>query len=170
MSTRFRAAVLATLAGCGGSLLESVAEPAIRTDQSEYRLRQTALGLETQILFTFRNRTGGAVYVPNCRGDAPPVLEKLVDGEWVRAWAPVILLCLSPPIVIQAGARHADTLRVLGCHPQNNCAPKFEVAEVEGTYRLLWPHVLTSYDDRRHPFGDPLPVGERISNTFVLER
>jgi hypothetical protein len=169
MRTRvaLRCALTVATLGCNGFFGPGDGPP-IRTDQPAYRLEDTGIGLETQIPFTFRNRTGGPVYIPNCGGNAPPMLQKLEDGQWVNAWAPVVLLCLSPPIVITPGTTYADTLRVFGGHPGNNMYPKFDVPHVPGTYRLLWPSVLTSYDDRRNPFGDSLPVDERISNPFAL--
>jgi hypothetical protein len=141
------ALTIATL-GCDG-LFDPGDDPAIRTDRIEYRLHDTGFGLETEIPFTFRNRAGGPVYVQNCGGNAPPMLQKLEDGRWVKAWAAIVLDCLSSPIVIKGGATYADTLRVFGGHPGNNWYPKFDVPRVPGTYRLLW-------------------VGERVSNTFVL--
>ena len=159
---------IATL-GCD-DLLGPGTDAALRTDRTEYRLQDTGIGLEGRIPFTFTNRTGGAVYVVNCNGNTPPALQKRIDGRWVHAWSPVVSLCLSPPIVIGAGATYADTLWVSAGHPGNNFYPKFEVLAVAGTYRLIWPNVLKSYDDSRSPFGESLPLQERVSNPFEITR
>lgn len=140
----------------------------LRTDRTAYTLERTARGLEVDIPFTFTNTTGRTVYVVNCNGIAPPSLVKREGRDWVTAWSPAVPLCLSPPIVIEAGTTYADTLDVVAGAPGSNVQPQFMVDEVEGTYRLVWGGVVYDYDADRQGFGEPVPAELRVSNTFVL--
>lgn len=143
------------------------AAPALRTSADRYTLRRTPTGYEASIPFTYTNPTDAAVYVPSCRGAHPPSLEKRVDDGWELAWSPVVLLCLGPPVVIQAGESHADTLRLTAGYPGSDQASQFTVEDPEGEYRMVWT-VYESYDPDSGR-GEPLPLRHRISNTFVLE-
>lgn len=163
--------LLALLLACGTpSEPSEPSDQLIRTDHAVYELRSTEYGLEVEIPFTFENRTGRTVYVVNCHEHTTRLLEKRVDGEWVHAWAGAVPLCLSSPIVIAPEATYRDTLQVFAGNPSNNMFPKFEVQEASGTYRLVWYGVLRNYDHDRQGFGDPVPLAQRISNTFQLER
>ncbi len=148
----------------------ATSEAPIRTDRDRYTVRSTEQGLEVKIAFTYVNRTGKTVFVTNCRGIAPPSLEKWDGSEWVHAWAPAVPLCLSPPIVIRPGETHTDTLHVVAGTPGGNVEPTFRVDEIEGSYRLVWHGVVHDYDANRQGFGNPLPLEERVSNVFKLER
>lgn len=158
------------IAACATPLAPHDRDPSLplQTEDLTYELRESARGLEMDIPFTYTNETGETVYVVNCNGNAPPSLQKRVDGEWVRAWAPVVPLCLSAPIVIAAGETYTDTLRVRAGHRNSNTFPQFEVGG-PGVYRLLWHRVVHDYDSDRQDFGDPLPVAERVSNSFRIE-
>lgn len=147
---------------------ERESEAPLQTDRLAYTLRRADGGLNAEIPFTYTNRTGNGVYVVNCNQSAPPILEKRIEGRWETAWAPVVLLCLSPPIVIEAGETYSDTLRVYGGDSTSDIYPRFRGEEVEGTYRLVWLGVVHNYDPDRQGFGDELALEERISNTFTL--
>jgi hypothetical protein len=124
-------------------------------------------GLATEIPYVFHNRTGAPVFLVNCNGAFALTLERLEGDQWKVAWGPFLPLCLSPPIVIEAGARFADTLHVWGSPPNQNSAPSFDVADPSGTYRLVWNAALSSFQDRL-PFGEPIPLSYRVSNLFTL--
>ncbi len=143
-------------------------EHPLRTEHLEYELRHTESGFEGEIAFAYTNRTGETVSLINCRGNVPPSLEKREGDGWVTAWTPVTLMCLSPPVVIEPDATFTDTLRIVAGRPSGDVRPRFQVAEVEGTYRLVWHWAVHDYDPDRQGFGDPLPLEERISNSFVL--
>jgi hypothetical protein len=141
----------------------------LQTDRPAYLLWRGDVGFTTDIPFEFTNGTGDTVYVLNCWGQAPPSLEKEVGGSWVPAWSAIVLLCLSPPIVIPPGAAYQDTVRLFAGYPGNNAYPKFEVAQPNGTYRLVWRPVVHHYhDDARLALGDSIPLRYRISNDFRL--
>lgn len=156
--------------GCGGVFGSGGAPDAdLRTDRSRYTVRATTAGLEAEIPFAFANRTGRTVYISNCARFAPPRLEKRVEDEWVVAWRPLVPRCSSPPIAIRDGGAFQDTLLVSAGYPADDLFPKFEVDDLDGTYRLVWPNVLWASDRTRSQPGDALPRSLRTSNEFVIQ-
>jgi hypothetical protein len=140
----------------------------IQTDRLRYELVQSELAWEATIPFTFRNRSAGIAYIAHCQGSYFLELEKLVNGNWVLGWSPVVPLCLSlEPIRIPPGEKFQDSIRLFAGRPGTNLAPKFEVPDPEGVYRIVI-HPLSSYDVGQHPFGPELPLPQRISNPFRI--
>src|SRR5690606_5694753 len=133
-------ALAVLVAGCASVLEppERDEDRPLQTDRLTYEIRRENDELRAEIPFTYTNRTGKTVFVVNCQGYAPPVLERLVGGEWRPAWAAVTMSCLSPPIVIEPGETYKETLVVYAAEPGTRKAPTFEVAEIEGIYRLVW--------------------------------
>ena len=156
--------LLLLLGGC--SLFSSdAADAPLRTDAARYEAHVTGHGLELDpIAFTFTNERSRAVYVPGCPGPNPPSLQKLVDGEWVEAWSPIVTQCLGPSVRVGAGRAYRDTLRVRAGLPSDNIYPKFETLPVEGTYRLVLGVDRTEDPEQIVP----TPLGERVSNPFEL--
>lgn len=160
------------LSGCellsfvGGSEEES--GPLIQTDAQSYVVTRVRQGFHAEIPYVFSNRTGGAVYLVNCQQDFEISLERRDSARWVRAYNPPLRECLSPPIVIEAGERYRDTLLVRAQEYGSNSYPQFDREDIDGTYRIVWGSALSSYRDR-HPFGDTLPLRQRISNEFQIE-
>lgn len=138
----------------------------IVTGRDSYVLQRTDSGIEGTIDHTFTNRTDETAYVVNCLGGHSLSLERWQGGEWVLAWSPVVLGCLSEPIVIEPGGAHSDTVNVFAGHRGSNLYPQFKVREIEGTYRLVWHDIVHDYDDGH---GTPLPLRDRVSNTFRIE-
>ena len=142
--------------------------PLLQTDALTYELVWGDPGLMVSIPYTFTNRTGGSVFLVNCLGGFGFHLEREDRGDWRPAWSPVLLDCLSPPIVIEEDEVWVDTLEVWGGLPGGNFGPRFDVADPAGTYRVVWDAALSSYDADGPPFGRPLPLPQRVSNTFQL--
>jgi hypothetical protein len=164
---RWFVAVSLVAIGCGGPTVPAAGSDApLQTSDLTYQLRDDGRGgLTTGIPFTYHNDTGRTVYLVNCGGDVPPSLEKWVDSRWVAAWSPILLMCLSPPIVIAPGDDFEYTLAVYAARHGSNAFPQFEVAEPQGTYRLVW------HAPRHDYYSDapsPLPLDDRVSNTFEL--
>ena len=88
--------------------------PLLETDALTYELVRDDPGLMVSIPYTFTNRTGGPVYLVNCLGGSGLHLEREDRGDWHPAWSPVLLDCLSPPIVIEEDEVWVDTLEVWG--------------------------------------------------------
>ena len=127
--------------------------------------------LTTTIPFRFRNPLPDTVYVVNCSRGLATSLERLEAGEWQHYWSPIMLMCLSPPIVIPPGATYRDSARIVGVLPGHNAGPEFGSAEPEGTYRLRWGNLVLHYHDAEpgRGFGDPVPEELTVSNAFRLE-
>lgn len=141
--------------------------PLIQTDRASYTLSWNAPLLMTRIAYVFTNRTGHTVYLPNCRGEFGVELERGDGAPWKVAWAPVLLMCLSAPIVIEARATFAGILLVAGGLPGSNVGPQFYRADPSGRYRLVWTQVLSSYDPSTVS-GKMVPEEDRVSNSFEL--
>ena len=142
--------------------------PLLQTDSLVVRLVQEGDLFRTSIPYTFTNRTGGAVYLLNCRGGFGLHLERKDAGGWTLAWSPVLLACLSPPIVIDEAEVWVDTLHVVAGLPESNVRPRFDIAEPAGTYRIVWNAAFSSYRPDGPPWGRPLPWAQRVSNSFQL--
>jgi hypothetical protein len=138
-----------------------------RTDSVAYTLRARDNGYEAVIGVSFTNRTSDTTYFVNCNGAVGVSLEKLMEGNWRNAWSPVLPACLSPPIVVAPGATRSLPIRVFGGFPGSNVHPQFAVAEISGVYRAVWNSAVTHYQSQL-PFGEPLPLAQRISNRFTL--
>lgn len=174
------AVVVATALGCETTPPE-VQDPALVTGGDSFELRDTVFvgytWYETTIPYTFTNRTGSKVYLPNCRGDFRITLEVYEGGEWVHYWSSPGLLvhetadvCPSSPIVIEPGEVYPGTLHVRACTLGGGCAPRRTVT-LPGTdstqYRIVWTDALSSYDKETFS-GDLIPLEERVSNHFTL--
>jgi len=160
--------LLAASPGCREPLAPRSGTAPIQTDAAVYQLEAGSTGYAATIEFVFTNPRQAAVYVVNCGGIAPPGLEKSVHGAWIRAWSAIVPQCLSPPIVIAAGQEYHGKLNLLAGYPTNNVYPKFDTPHIAGEYRLVWYGVFSSYDHRAYPFGEELPLEERISDPFTL--
>jgi hypothetical protein len=175
--TRLRALLLAAgysiLAGCSAAtgvrdLREAATAPDFQTDSAAYRLRTTSIGYEALIRVTYTNHSGGTAYFVNCNGGTGVALQKLIDGAWTSVWSPVLLMCLSQPIVVAPGATWSTAVHVFGGYPGTNTGPQFTITDIPGTYRLIWTEALSSYQSKL-PFGDPLPPERTVSNVFSLD-
>lgn len=87
-------------------------------------------------------------------------LEKLVDGEWVRAYVPVIEDILLDPIAIRPG----DSLRVdpLPSNSRPDVMPAFTIRPITGRYRVRYFYTDTpAATTRRGPDApDSITSGE----------
>lgn len=165
------AATLTLLLACSSpASVDRDPTPLLQTEALSYPLERTKLGYRATIPWTFRNETGAPVYLAHCDGDVRPLLEMDRDGMWFPAWEPYRDPCASPPIVIQPGAIHADTLELFGAPPQSNVMPIFVFPEIEGVYRMVWPRAYATYDTLAGVPGALLPLEQRVSNRFVLVR
>jgi hypothetical protein len=159
-----------SLAGCA---LQNAAAPApqeaaIRTDQPSYVLERRPSGWEVEIGFEYTNRTDRTISLLNCRGAFGFELQKWEGGAWVTAWVPALPLCLSPPIEIAPGATFPRTLAIFAGHPESNVHPQFRVDDPEGSYRIVVTSAFWDYDHDGPPWGTPVPLEHRASNTFEL--
>jgi hypothetical protein len=164
-----RALVLATIVAAIVSCrpvktLESQARTTLTTDSAQYTIRFVDGLYRATIGYVYTNRSGNAVSATHCHSAPPPLLEKKVGEGWVRAYNPVMLMCLTiPHFRIAAGATYRGALHVAAAPRGRNMAPALEVESIPGIYRLRW--ALRAGDD---PEARDAPVVETISNEFRL--
>jgi hypothetical protein len=118
------------------------------------------------IPFRYRNDTGRKISIVNCHGGLSITLEKRVDGVWEVFYRPVLLMCLSPPIEIEAGEVFSTMAPIYGVLPGYNAGPAFASDDLDGEYRLVWTGLVHDYDPSGSGFGDA--VGPLASNPFLL--
>lgn len=143
----------------------------IRTVGDPYRLFIQGPHRRVTVAATITNVSRQAVYLvhPCPHGDSYlEKLEKLVDGQWVFAWAPAVcLLDERPPVRLKPGRAFRDTAIAyqVGPHP-----PRFAVQPVPGTYRAVY-YVARKPAPGLGASSSPalLPVSARTSNPFVIE-
>ena len=157
--------------GCAGATAGSPGGPPIETDRTVYVVNDSAGIARLTIHMTYRNTTGKDVYLPTCRGPQPPRLQKQVGDTWVVAFAPNVLACEATPITVAPGDSYEYTFNILAGIPGSSYAPRFSVAEIPGTYRVLWEifhATATGTDHHGVATRDPLPIDQEISNTFRI--
>jgi hypothetical protein len=70
-------------------------------------------------------------------------------------------------IRIEPGATFSGRIGIFAGFPGTNWEPKFQVANPEGTYRIVL-ETLSSFDKDAYPFGPLIPQEHRVSNQFRL--
>lgn len=157
------------LAGCDlGTGPGAPATPAIWTDRPEYVVQGTQDGWRAEIPYTFTNLTGATVHLANCNGAISLRLDRWQGGEWVPAWSPILPLCLSAPIPIEAGGTYPDTVHFFAGYAGTDVFPQLGVEQLEGTYRIVWLGLLRDYDLDGGSTGTEVPLRYRTSNQFQL--
>src|SRR5688572_6821059 len=158
------AAIVANAGVCRPALAPEGQAGTLATDSEQYTVRFVDGMYRATIGYLYTNRSGDAVSATHCHTPPPPTLEKRVGEEWVRAYSPVMLMCLTiPHFRIAAGATYRGTLHVAAAPRGRNMAPALEVESIPGTYRLRWG--LRAGDD---PEARDAPMVEAISNEFRL--
>lgn len=149
------------------SLISRDDDALFQTDSLGYTLRASPGGFYGEIGVTFTNRSSGTVYIVNCGGITAVQFERRVNAGWQMVWSAVVRACLSEPITVPAGATYRTRVWIFGGYPGSNSYPQFSIPDIAGEYRAVWVNVLSSYQERL-PFGDPLPLEQRVSNRFML--
>ena len=154
--------------GAGPLSSLSPGDSPVVTDAAQYRLESTSNGWRGRIEYAFTNRTDRTISLLNCRGGYTVTLEKQQGDDWVSAWSPVMLECLSPPIEIKPGASLNDALEISAGKRGSNTYPQFTVDEIDGVYRLAIERAYWDYDHNGPPWGQTVPVADRVSNAFEI--
>lgn len=140
----------------------------IETSRSVYTATIEDGTVVLDIPHTFTNGTDDTVYIVNCRESFAIKLQKRVGGAWVDAVGLVIPQCLSPVIEVAEGESYSHTLQIRAGLPSSDMEPRFEVDRVDGVYRIVWIDVLESYNSGTYPFGEQIPLEQRVSNSFEI--
>jgi hypothetical protein len=152
-----------------GRTIERDASAPVQTDSLVYHLDDAGGdAYAVDIPFRYLNDTGRTVSIVNCRGGLAIMLEKRGPDGWTVFYRSALLMCLSPPIQIPAGAVYRDTARIYGVLPGRNAEPAFASDDLDGEYRLVWGNLVHGYDPDRPGFGDA--IGPLRSNPFLLVR
>ena len=168
ISASFTAVFLAAGAACGPRETSLIEESTLfRTDSSSYTLRPDNIGYSALINVEYTNSTPDTVYFINCNGVTGVTFEKLVDSTWKMAWLPGMNACLSAPIVVPPGSKRQFPTHAFARRTGEAQSGEFTIDDAPGTYRIVWPHTVASYQSSP-PFGDSLPLTQRVSNRFVL--
>lgn len=142
--------------------------PKLVTDRQEY----AAAGLPARVVLTiglrYTNHANGPRFFPGCKEPDPPCLEKLVSGQWVAAYCPIVRSCGGPPVVVAAGTSYDYRYNVFGAFWEH-FEPEFQVREVAGTYRVRWRAFQVWIPDGPQPgHGQAALPEELTTNTFTV--
>jgi hypothetical protein len=139
-------------------------------DSRVVTLQRTADGWRGELGYLFVNVTPRTISLVNCHGAYGLSLEKWLDGQWVRAYTPVLPMCLSGPIEIRPGTAHERRFELFAGPRGSNLYPQFEVEPVAGTYRLVIEAAYWNYDHRATGgnWGTPVPLEDRVSDPFEI--
>lgn len=163
------ALTLLAAGGCGSPTAPlGPDDPPVVMSDSLYVLEAGATGWRGELAFTYYNVTDRTLSLANCRGGFAYRLEKWTDEGWVTAWSPVLLMCLSPPIRIPPGRSHEHVATVFSGFPDSNSYPRFQVDEIDGTYRVVIDGVFWNYDHDGPPWGEVPPEERRVSHPFEI--
>lgn len=127
-------------------------------------------GLEVEIPVVFTNHGEATVFIHPCLGPNFVSLELWDGARWIMVWQPVQPLAGSPCRVAPK-ASYVDTVRVLGFFPPSGTHPIFQHGDLEGEFRLTWPAIYSDdayASEERTPSGPPIPLEQRVSNTFRI--
>jgi len=161
---------VAVALGCTSARMATGTTAPIQTDAPVYTVAEANGLARLTIRMTYRNTTGGPVYLPTCQGPQPPRLQKQVGDQWVVAFAPNVLACEETPIEVPANTSYDYTFQVVAGMPGTSYLPRFSVSEVPGTYRILWELFHGAAGEPSKPVitRDRLPTDQEVSNTFQL--
>jgi hypothetical protein len=134
--------------------------PPLRTDSAVYHITNTRTIHQLVISFVYTNSTGGNVYVNGCHGPHPPDLQKMVNGDWVTVFSPIVLLCAGPPTRIAPLQQYEYEYHIVASLQDG--WPRSGVTPVVGTYRLVWGLFSSTSE------AGALPLEQRVSNTFEI--
>jgi hypothetical protein len=137
--------------------------PWLRTDREAYDVRMEGGVRAVDFELTYENPLDAAVAVESCHSPRRPLLEKQVGNEWVYAFSPVELMCITPPLIIGARATYRFRYAVR--------IDDWDLARwpgsIDGTYRLVWG--VARRDGRSDSATGPLlPLTYRVSGSFTL--
>lgn len=109
------------------------------TDSAQFTVVHQGAFFTGAIGFTLINSTSNPISRAGCGGPGVPALQKNVDGRWVSAYDQIEFLCrTAPDFSWDAGEQMRGVLRFTVAERGQNFYPQFNVATVDGEYRLRW--------------------------------
>lgn len=140
----------------------------LSTDAVEYDIDIGGRLIALDIGLDYRNPLNKSVAVARCGGPANPILQKLVDGDWVLALAIPEPLCISrPPLVLPPKSTYRFGFGAhVDAYELDRWIQRVD-GSLDGTYRLRW-WVGLHDPGADTEVGTPLPEEFVVSNTFEL--
>jgi hypothetical protein len=138
------------------------------TDKQHYAMVEGPYGPLTVITTTLTAPHDKRIYITNCNGAMSVGLQQQVVSEWKDVWSPAMNACLSLPIVIEPAKSLTTTITpASGAHAAIDSVANGTNIE-GGTYRVAWHGVYTSFDMNKQPWGEELPLSDRVSPPFSI--
>ena len=111
----------------------------LRTDSAEVTVRHSGHAYFANIGFVYTNTTSGPVAQGGCGFPPFPTLEKKVKGQWILAYNPIYLACLTKPdFMLPSGASYHGVIPFTAYERGQNTSPTLDVDSIDGVYRLRW--------------------------------
>ncbi len=170
-TARILAVSCAALAlACGDPTLPRDLDAPIQTNKLAYELRENGDQVQTAeaIEMVFTNRSATPIYIGNCNGAFPVMLQKLEGASWLTIWSPDVTICSSKAIVIAPAGSLTTRVQPQGTYPDFHWNPQSETQIGHGTYRLIIRWVYSSVDGAGLVTGNQVPQDQRLSNRFRL--
>jgi hypothetical protein len=140
----------------------------IETDRSSYLPSKGEFGPEVTIMARYTSAGTAPVYIANCNGAIASGLQMKVGEQWIDAWMTATNSCLSGPIVLNPGDEQRDTMLV---RPNAGAVlyPRDRGERLhDGTYRVVWYGVVSTYEPAEGSLGTELPLERRVSAPFTI--
>ncbi len=114
----------------------------LHTDSAEIGVRHSGFAYVAKIGFLYTNTTAKPVSKAGCGGPPFPDLEKKVNDQWVGAYYPAYLMCLTKPdFMLESGQKYHGVLEFTAFERGHNTMPELRVDSNDGIYRLRWDFV-----------------------------
>lgn len=114
----------------------------LRTDSAQIGVRHSGFAYAAKIGFLYTNTTAKPVSKTGCGFPPFPGLEKKVNDQWVAAYYPFYLMCLTKPdFMLESGQSYHGVLEFMAFEPRHNTMPELRVESIDGIYRLRWDFV-----------------------------
>jgi hypothetical protein len=111
----------------------------LRTDSAQIGVRHSGIAYLAKIGFVYTNTTAKPVSKPGCGSPPSPVLEKKLNDQWVAAYYPLYLMCLTKPdFMLESGQKYSGVLEFMAFEHGHHTGPELLVDSIDGIYRLRW--------------------------------
>jgi len=102
-------------------------------------VRHSGFTYHAKIGFVYTNTTAKPVSKAGCGSPPFPGLEKKVNDQWVAAYYPLYLMCLTKPdFMLESGQTYRGVLEFMAHEPGHHTGPELRVDSIDGIYRLRW--------------------------------
>ncbi len=122
-----------------------------------------------QVGVIFENTGGKPVYLAPGGNKLPfYILQKKEGNEWIAAYNTPVLQILTAPTKVEPGERIERQLSFINTDKMSSY-PLWKITVLTGTYRLVATVLKEVGTEDEQYSGIPLPLDQRLSNTFEIE-